>query len=109
MLKSVNIQAEPVAVVAERFYMQKTVSPALIDRVLVKVSIQGMDPIYLSSTQVDQQDVRFQLAGKRIISLVPGKKLASEVLPEAKNQLSVTGNLTLDPSLTCLLYTSRCV
>jgi len=40
------------------------------------------------------------LAGKRIISLVPGKKLASEVLPEAKNQLSVTGNFTLEPSLT---------
>ena len=100
MLKSVNIQAEPVAVVAEKLYVNKTASPALIDRTLVKVSIQGMDPLYLSATQVDLQDLRFQLAGKRIISLVPGKKLMSEVLPEVKNQLSVSGNLTLDPSLT---------
>ena len=100
MLKSVNIQAEPVAVVAEKFYVNKTASPALMERTLVKVSIQGMDPLYLSATQVDPQDLRFQLAGKRIISLVPGKKLMSEVLPEAKNQLSVSGNLTLDPSLT---------
>ncbi len=100
MLKSVNIQAEPVAVVAERFYVKKTASPALIDRTLVKVSIQGMDPIYLSATQVEQQDVKFQVAGKRIISLVPGKKLVSEVLPEVNNLLSVSGNLKLDPSLT---------
>ena len=99
MIKSVNIQAEPVAVVAERFYVKKTASPALIERTLVKVSIQGMDPLYLSATQVEQQDARFQLAGKRIISLVPGKKLASEVLPEINNQLSVSGNLSLDPSL----------
>jgi hypothetical protein len=100
MIKSVNIQAEPVAVVSERFYAKKTASPAIIDRTLVKVSIQGMDPIYLSATQFEQQDLKFQLAGKRIISLVPGKKLESEVLPEVNNPLSVSGNLTLDPSLT---------
>jgi len=99
LLRSVNIQAEPVAVIPERYFSQKNVSPALIDRILVKVSIQGMDPIYLSPTQAEQQDLRFQLAGKRVITLVPGKKLVSEVLPEVKNQLSVTGNLSMDQSL----------
>jgi len=96
MLRSQNIQAEPVAIVAERFYNKKTASPALIEHTLVKVSIQGMEPIFLSPIQPEQQDLRFMLAGKRIISLIPGKIQPSEVLSEPKNLLELTGNLKLD-------------
>jgi hypothetical protein len=99
MLRSQNIQAEPVAVVAERFYNKKVVSPALIDRFLVKVSIQGMEPVYLSPTQPEMQDLRYMLAGKRIISLTPGKIQLSEVISEPKNLLALTGNLKLDEEL----------
>jgi len=99
MLRTQNIQAEPVAVVPERFYNKKAASPALLERTLVKVSIQGMEPIFLSPTQPEQQDLRFMLAGKRIISLVPGKTQPSEVIGDPKNLLALTGNLKLDAEL----------
>ena len=95
MLRSQNIQAEPVAVVAERFYTKKVVSPALIERFLVKISIQGMEPIFLSPYQPDQQDLKYSLAGKRLVSLIPGKIQPSEVISEPKNILTLTGNLQL--------------
>jgi hypothetical protein len=99
MLRSQNIQAEPVAVVADRYYSKKVASPALIERFLVKVSIQGMDPVFLSPTQTDQQDLRYSLGGKRILSLVPGKVQASEVIGEPKNNISLSGNLEITNDL----------
>jgi len=99
MLRSQNIQAEPVAVVTERFYTKKVASPALIERFLVKVSIPGMDPIFLSSTQPDQQDLRYSLSGKRIVTMVAGKTQPFEVIGEPKNILALTGNLELKEDL----------
>jgi hypothetical protein len=99
MLRSQNIQAEPVAVVAERFYSPKTVNPSLFERFLVKVSLSGMEPVFLSPIQSDQQDLRYTLAGKRIVSLVPGKIQPSEVIGEPRNLLSLSGNLELDANL----------
>jgi len=99
MLRSQNIQAEPVAVVADRFYTKKVASPALIERFLVKVSIPGIDPVFLSPAQTDLQDLRYLLAGKRIISLVPGKLQPSEVIPDAKNMIVLSGNLELNGEL----------
>lgn len=95
MLRSQNIQAEPVSVVAERYYSKKTASPATLERFLVKVSIQGMEPVFLSTTQSDLQDLRYSLSGKRIISLIPGKIQPSEIIAEPKNLLAITGNLEL--------------
>jgi len=99
ILRSQNIQAEPVAVVAERYYSKKVSSPALIERFLVKVSLQGMDPIYLSPTQSDQQDLSYTLGGKRLISLVQGKSQPSEVIAESKSSLALSGNLQLTADL----------
>lgn len=99
ILRSQNIQAEPVAVVAERYYSKKVSSPALIERFLVKVSLQGMDPIYLSPTQSDQQDLSYTLGGKRLISLVQGKSQPSEVIAESKSSLALSGNLQLTTDL----------
>lgn len=99
MLRSQNIQAEPVAVIAERFYAKKVAGPVLIEHFLVKVSIQGMEPIFLSPSSIDQQDLRYSLSGKRIISLVPGKIQPSEVISESKNVLTLTGNLELNDDL----------
>jgi hypothetical protein len=99
LLRSQGIQAEPVAVVPERFYNKKISSPALFERTLVKVSIQGLEPVFLSPTQVEQQDLKYTLAGKRIISLVPGKVQASEVIGESKNYLALSGNLELTEDL----------
>lgn len=99
VLLSQNIEAEPLAVVAERFFTKKVVSPALFERFLVKVSIQGMDPVFLSPTQADQQDLRYQLPGKRIISLVPGKKQPSEVIGDSKNILDFSGKIELTDDL----------
>jgi hypothetical protein len=99
MLRSQNIQAEPVAVVTERFYSKKVASPALMERFLVKVSLVGMDPIFISPIQSDQQDLKYALAGKRVISLVPGKIQSSEVIGEPKNLLALSGNLALSEDL----------
>ncbi len=99
MLRSQGIQAEAVAVLAERYYNKKVASPALFERCLVKASIQGMEPIFLSPVQPDMQDLRYMLAGKRIISLVPGKIQTSEVIAEPKNILSLSGNMELDTNL----------
>lgn len=100
MLRSQNIQAEPVVVLPERFYTKKTANPAMFERTLVKVSLTGMEPVFLSPTTTDQQDMRFALAGKRIISLIPGKSQPSEIISESKNILSISGNLKLDIELT---------
>jgi hypothetical protein len=99
MLRSQNIQAEPVAVVAERYFTKKLASPALIERFLVKVSLQGLEPLFLSPVQADQQDLRYLLGGKRVISMVPGKSLPSEVIAETVNLLALSGNLDLNADL----------
>lgn len=99
MLRSQGIQAEPVAVVAERYYSKKVVSPALFERFLVKISPQGMLPLFLSPTQPENQDLRFSLAGKRILSLIPGKVQPTEVINESPNVLSLSGNLELATDL----------
>ncbi len=100
MLRSQNIQAEPVAVISDNFYTKKTVSAALFERYLVKVNIQGSDPIFLSPTHTDMQDQRFQYAGKRIISLVPGKTQFTEILKPVSNKIAVSGSFTIHPDLT---------
>ncbi len=99
LIRSQGIQAEPVAVVADRFYTKKVASAAMIERFLVKVSLQGLEPIFLSPTQPEQQDFRFMLAGKRLISLVPGKTQPSEVITDAKNLIALSGNLDLNDDL----------
>lgn len=99
MLRSVNIQAEPVAVLPERYYTKKTASPALFERLLVKVTLQGMDPVYISAISSDQQDLGFSLGGKRIISLTAGKNQQTELLSETKNELSLSGKLELGADL----------
>jgi hypothetical protein len=99
MLRGQGIQAEPVAVLAERFYNKRTVTPALFERFLVKILIQGMEPIYLSPAQTDNQDQRCWLAGKRIITLKPGKEQPSEVIAAIPNIYSLTGKMQLDDSL----------
>ncbi len=99
MLRSQNIQAEPVAVVPERYYSQKVASPALFERFLVKVYIPGLDPVFISPVQAEQQDLRYSLCGKRIITLVPGKIQLSELINESTNMFSLTGNLEMDTDL----------
>lgn len=99
MLLSVNIQAEPVAVLPERYYTKKTASPALFERLLVKVTLQGMDPVYISAISSDQQDLGVSLGGKRIISLTAGKNQQTELLSETKNELSLSGKLELGADL----------
>jgi hypothetical protein len=58
-----------------------------------------MDPIFLSTTQSDQQDLSYTLGGKRVISLVPGKSQPAEVIAESKNSLALSGNLQLNSDL----------
>lgn len=99
MLRSLNIQAEPVTVIADRYYSKKTLNTALFERFLVKVNIPGLEPVFLSPTQTDMQNNRYVLAGKRIFSLVPGKAQSSEVLKNNTNMLSLLGNLTLSSDL----------
>lgn len=99
MLRSQNIQAEPMAVVAERFYSKKTANPALIERFLVKVTLVGMDPVFISPTQAEQQDLKYSLSGKRIIAMVPGKNQPSELIGEPKNLAAVAGNMELNEDL----------
>lgn len=99
MLRSQNIQAEPVAVISERYYSEKTFSPELIERFLVKVSLQGMDPVFLSPTQSDQQDVKYSLAGKIVHTFSKGKSKKTELIAETKSNLSLSGNLKLNTDL----------
>jgi hypothetical protein len=99
MLRSQNIQAEPVAVISEKFYTKKVASPALIEQFLVKVSIQGMDPIFMSAIQADPQDLSYSLGSKCIMSISPGKVQPIEIISEPKNLLALSGNLELDNDL----------
>lgn len=96
MLKSQNIQAEPVAIIADRYYSKKIASPVLTEHFLVKVNIQGLEPVFLSPVQVDQQDLKYTLTGKRIISMIPGKIQPSEVIGEPQNVISMSGSLDID-------------
>lgn len=99
LLRTQNIEAVPVSVMPAFCDCRKTVSLALIEHTLVKVNLQGMDPLFLSPTQQDAQDERFQLAGKKLITLVPGKIQARETLPVYPNIIALTGTLKLSDSL----------
>jgi len=100
MLRSQNIQAEPVAVILEKFvYTKKMAIPTLIERFLVEVRIQGMESIFLSPTQIDMQDVSYSLGSRGIISLRPGKVQPILIISEPRNLLSLSGNLVLTDDL----------
>jgi hypothetical protein len=106
LLRSVNIQADPVAVIPERYYTKKTAGPFLAERFLVKVSLQGMEPLVLSAVQSDAQDQKYYFGGKRMLMLIPGQVPSSEVAVGSPNSWAMSGSLTMkeDMSLSGSLH-----
>ncbi len=99
ILKTAGIPAVPVAVMPARFYDSRSSNLLQAEKFLVKVSVDGADPVYLSPLANDQYDQRLTLSGKKIIILSPGKGIDMEEVAQEPNDGEITANLNLDEKM----------
>lgn len=98
MLRSAGYASEAVAVFADRFFDSKSSNLMQAEKFLVKVTLPGTDPIYLSPLQNDTYDHAYLLIGKRVVSL--NKNLSSTLIrPDVQNSIDVNSTLAIGPDM----------
>jgi hypothetical protein len=95
LLKEAGISAEPVAVIRKSLFDPKIGSLLDIDDMIVKVMPKSIDPLYLSVSNTNSQNLKYGLPEKTLVSLRPGGK--SEILQatEYRNIITCEANLTI--------------
>ena len=96
LLKACGLDASAVAVEPSAYYDPASSNLLAIEKVLVQVSAPGLDKLLISPLHTDVQDLKFNLNGKKLIPLIPGKILAVQVVKASQNELSLNEALTMD-------------
>ncbi len=98
LLKSAGINAEPVAIAPKNMY-NKTGVLSIFNDYLVKVNIEGSNPLYLSASEINNQNLLYKLYGKLIMPL---KKSTSEFATYSEdkknNSAKIKGEFIIDKS-----------
>jgi hypothetical protein len=95
MLKEAGIQAEPVAVIRKSLFDQKIGSMLDIEDMIVKVIPKSSEPIYLSVSSLNQQNLKYGLPERALVSLRPGEKTAVLQAEEYKNIIKCEANVMI--------------
>ena len=95
LLKEAGIGAEPVAVIRKSLFDQKIGSLVDIEDMIVKVLPKSIDPIYLSLTTLNPQNLKYGLPERVLVSLRPGEKTAVVQTDEYRNFITCDVNLTV--------------
>jgi hypothetical protein len=93
LLKEAGISAEPVAVIRKSLFDPKIGSLLDIDDMIVKVMPKTIDPLYLSVSNTNSQNLKYGLPEKTLVSLRSGGK--SEVLQTTEYRNIITCEASL--------------
>ncbi|MCK4408026.1 MAG: DUF3857 domain-containing protein [Bacteroidales bacterium] len=69
LLRQANINANPVVVIPSKFYEKEIGNLLMFDKFLVQVNPKKYGQLYLSATHVDNQNLKFNLSGNKILLL----------------------------------------
>ena len=95
LLKEAGIEAEPVAVIRKSLFDQQIGSLLDIEDMIVKVTPKSADPIYLSVTSINPQNLKYGLPERALVSLRPGGKTAILQTTEYRNIITCEANLAI--------------
>ena len=69
LLRQANINANPVVVIPSKFYDEEIGNLLMFDKFLVQVNPKKYGQLYLSATNIDNQNLKFNLSGNKILLL----------------------------------------
>ncbi len=69
LLRQTNINANPVVVIPSKFYEKEIGNLLMFDKFLVQVNPKNYGQLYLSSTHIDNKNLKFNLSGNTILLL----------------------------------------
>ena len=95
LLREAGMGAEPVVVIRKSLYDQKIGSLVDMEDIIVKVIPKTIDPIYLSVTSLNPQNLKYGLPERVLVSLRPGEKTAVLYAEEYRNIITCDVNLTI--------------
>jgi hypothetical protein len=95
LLREAGMGAEPVAVIRKSLFDQKIGSLVDMEDIIVKVIPKTIDPIYLSVTSLNPQNLKYGLPDRVLVSLRPGEKTAVLQAEEYRNIITCDVNLTI--------------
>jgi len=95
LLKEAGMGAEPVAVIRKSLFDQKIGSLVDMEDIIVKVVPLTIDPIYLSVTSLNPQNLKYGLPERVLVSLRPGGKTAVLLTEEYRNIITCDANLAI--------------
>jgi hypothetical protein len=93
LLKEAGIGAELVSVIRKSLFDQKIGSLLDIEDIIVKVIPKSIDPIYLSVTTLNPQNLKYGLPERVLVSLRPGEKTVVLQTTEYRNVITCDANL----------------
>ena len=109
LLLRANINAVPIAVIPDKFYDEHLGSLLNIEKFIVQVNPKKYGRWYLSSTKVDAQNLKYDLAGKKLL-IVDGaieslrtfreNEFTDEIILECKIDVKDTSKVTGSIDLT---------
>ena len=95
LLKEAGIAAEPTAVIRKSLFDQKIGSLLDIEDMIVRVLPKSLDPVYLSVTTLNTQNLKYSLPEKMLVSLRPGEKSFLIQTMEYRNMITCEANFTI--------------
>jgi hypothetical protein len=95
LLREAGMGAELVAVIRKSLFDQKIGSLIDMEDMIVKVIPKTIDPIYLSVTTLNPQNLKYGLPERVLVSLRPGEKTAVLQTEEYRNIITFDANLTI--------------
>lgn len=95
LLKEAGISADPVAVIRESLFDQKIGSLLDMEDMIVKVIPKSTDPLFLSLTTINPQNLKYGLPERALVSLRPGEKTTVLQTTEYRNIITCEATLTI--------------
>ena len=95
LLKEAGMGAEPVTVIRRSLYDTKIGSLLDIEEMIVKVLPKSMDPVYLSVSTLNPQNLKSGMPERVLVSLRPGEKPAVLQTSEYRNIITCDANLKI--------------
>jgi hypothetical protein len=95
LLREAGMGAEPVAVIRKSLFDQKIGSLLDMEDIIVKVIPKSTDPIYLSVTTLNPQNLKYGLPERVLVSLRPGEKSVVLQTEEYRNIITCEANLAI--------------
>ena len=95
LLREAGMGAEPVAVIRKSLFDPKIGSLLDMEDMIVKVIPKSIDPLFLSVTTLNPQNLKYGLPERALVSLRQGEKTVVLQTEDYKNVISCNANLVI--------------